>query len=44
MIEAFACRDGIQLARLKGVSKLLVETDCEMLAKLWEKRTFIKFF
>ncbi|CAD6339342.1 unnamed protein product [Miscanthus lutarioriparius] len=42
MMEALACRDGIQLARSKGVSKLLVETDCEMLAKLWEKRTFMR--
>ena len=42
MIEALACRDRIRLARPKRVSQLQVETDCEMLAKLWKKGSFMR--
>jgi ribonuclease HI len=35
MMEAIACRDGIHLAREKGVDRLQVETDCQELVKLW---------
>lgn len=34
-MEAIACRDGLQLAREKGVTRLQVETDCQQLTKMW---------
>jgi len=34
--EAMACRDGMQFARGRGVRKLLMETDCQVLVNLWE--------
>nr|AAQ56556.1 hypothetical protein OSJNBa0070J19.14 [Oryza sativa Japonica Group] len=37
MMEALACRDGIQLAREKGVLRIQVETDCQELTKLWKQ-------
>ena len=36
MMEAMACRDGIQWAREAGVSKLCLETDCLELVNLWK--------
>jgi len=36
--EALACRDGMQFAQDCGVSKLVLETDCQVLVKLWENR------
>jgi len=35
MMEAFACRDGIQFAREESVASLQVETDCQELVRLW---------
>ena len=37
--EALVCRDGMQYAKERGVRKLLVETDCQVLVELWENRT-----
>lgn len=38
-LEALACRDGVLLARDKGVTNLIVETDCQELVKLWQMST-----
>ena len=35
MMEAIACRDGLQFAREKGVLRLQNEMDCQELVKLW---------
>lgn len=37
-MEALACRDGVELARAKGVSHLIVETDSQELFEVWEAR------
>jgi ribonuclease HI len=34
-----ACRDGMQYAWDRSVRNLIVETDCQILVKLWEKRS-----
>jgi hypothetical protein len=36
--EAMACRNGMQLAIDRGVTRLLMETDCQVLVQLWNKR------
>lgn len=33
-MEAFACKDGMELARTSGIQKLIVQTDCQELVKL----------
>jgi hypothetical protein len=38
--EASACRDGIQFALDRGVQRLVLETDCQVLANLWEQRRY----
>jgi ribonuclease HI len=35
LMEAMACRDGIEMAQQLGVSKLCLETDCLQLINLW---------
>ncbi|TVU03577.1 hypothetical protein EJB05_50894, partial [Eragrostis curvula] len=35
MMEARACRDGLQMAQQLGVTKLCLETDCLELINLW---------
>lgn len=35
--EALTCRDGMQFARNRGVRKLIVETDRQVLVNLWEQ-------
>jgi len=35
LMEAKACRDGIEMAQQLGVSKLCLETDCLQLINLW---------
>jgi hypothetical protein len=37
--EALACRNGMQLALNRGVTRLLVETDCQVLVQLCNKQT-----
>lgn len=37
--EALACVEGASLALRRGVHKLEIETDCQVLVKLWESRT-----
>jgi len=39
MAEAMACRDGLIFARTRGVRKLQLETDCQVLVNLWTNRT-----
>ena len=34
-----ACRDGLLLAWERGIRKLKLETDCQVLASLWASRT-----
>jgi ribonuclease HI len=34
--EALACRDGLQYARNRGTSKIILESDCQVLVSLWE--------
>lgn len=36
MIEAIACRDGVQLAKQMNLTKVCLETDCLELTKLWD--------
>jgi ribonuclease HI len=36
--EALACRDGVLLARELGMQRLQLETDSQVLVRLWEKR------
>lgn len=36
--EAMACCDGVRFARERGVRRLHLETDCQILVQLWEKR------
>jgi ribonuclease HI len=38
-LEALACRDGVALARSKGVSRLILETDSQEFVKLWKDST-----
>jgi hypothetical protein len=33
-----ACRDGIQFALDRGVQRLVLETDCQVLVNFWEQR------
>lgn len=35
--EAVACRDGVQYAIDRGVQRLQLETDCQMLINLWKR-------
>lgn len=35
-MEALACKDGVALAREKGIQNLLIETDWQELVKIWE--------
>jgi ribonuclease HI len=37
-MEAFACRDGLKLARQHGEQRVILETDCLELVNLWKKR------
>jgi len=37
--EAMACRDGMQYVRDHRVQNSIVEMDCQILVKLWEKRS-----
>lgn len=37
--EALACRDGLLYARDRGVQKLQMETDCQVLVNLWMNRS-----
>jgi ribonuclease HI len=37
--EALACCDGMILARDRGVRRLILETDCQVLTRLWENRS-----
>ncbi|CAL4944430.1 unnamed protein product [Urochloa decumbens] len=37
-MEARACRDGLIFARQHGVTRLILETDCEALIKLWNSK------
>ena len=39
MVEAMACRDGLTFAPTRGVWKLQLETDCQVLINLWTNRT-----
>lgn len=39
-MEAQACRDGMIFTRAMGALRLQIETDCEVLAKLWLNRCF----
>ena len=34
--EALACRDGVQFAIDRGVQRLILETDCQVLVNLWK--------
>jgi hypothetical protein len=36
MMEALACRDGIQMAQQLRITKLCLETDCLELINLWK--------
>lgn len=36
--EALACRDGMQFALDRGMTRLLMETDCQVLVQLWSNR------
>ena len=36
-LEALACRDGVALARDKGVQRLILETDSQEFVKLWKE-------
>jgi ribonuclease HI len=38
MLEALACRDGMQLALQNGVRRVAIETDCLQLINLWKKK------
>jgi hypothetical protein len=38
-LEALACRDGVALARSKGVSHLILEADSQEFMKLWRDST-----
>ena len=37
--EALACCDGMTLVRDRGVRRLILETDCQVLVSLWENRS-----
>jgi hypothetical protein len=37
--EALACCDGMQLAKERGVNRLFLETDCQVLVSLWLNRS-----
>ena len=37
--EALACCDRMQLAKERGVNRLLLETDCQVLVSLWLNRS-----
>lgn len=37
LMEAYACRDGIQMALQAGYQRLALETDCLELVQLWKK-------
>ena len=39
MAEVMACRDGLTFAPTRGVWKLQLETDCQVLINLWTNRT-----
>lgn len=39
LMEALACRSGVQLAQNRGVFKLCLETDCQVLVNLWNNLT-----
>ena len=36
--EAMACRGGLLFAKERGVRKLKMETDCQVLVRLWSER------
>jgi hypothetical protein len=38
MLEALACRDGMQLALQNGARRVAIETDCLQLINLWKKK------
>jgi hypothetical protein len=38
--EASACRDGILFTLDRGVQRLVLETDCQVLANLWEQQRY----
>ena len=35
-VELLACRDAILLARARGWTRIVVETDCQLIVKAWE--------
>lgn len=37
--EAVACRNGMQFALERGMIRLTMETDCQILVQLWNNRT-----
>jgi ribonuclease HI len=37
MMEALACRDGVQFTREQGVPRVPMETDCQELANMWAR-------
>jgi small nuclear ribonucleoprotein (snRNP)-like protein len=37
--EAMVSRDGVQYAQEREVQRLQLETDCQVLVKLWENRS-----
>jgi hypothetical protein len=37
-MEALACRDGVILAKKKGATRVLLETDCQELVRLWSMK------
>lgn len=37
--EAMACCDGLQFAQERGVQRLHLQTDCQVLVNLWEKHS-----
>lgn len=38
--EASACCDGLQFALDRGVRRLVLETDCQVLVNLWQQRRY----
>jgi hypothetical protein len=37
-MEAYACKDGMILAKRNGIDRLCLETDCHELVTLWEQK------